>query len=152
MALGEYPPVGFHFSVVFQLLPAAPGDIMFQEVSGLSVDMEMESYVEGGENRFTHQLPTRTRYSDLTLKRGIAPMSSGVFNWARNAIEFFHFQPVNLVVSLLNEAHTPIASWYVVNAIPKRWEVSAFNAEQSSVVIETITLSYQYFKNIRLAF
>ncbi|MEZ4827096.1 MAG: phage tail protein [Bacteroidia bacterium] len=152
MALGEYPPVGFHFSVVFQLVPSVPGDIKFQEVSGLSVDMEMESYVEGGENRFTHQLPTRTRFSDLILKRGIAPVSSGVFLWARNAIELFEFQPANLTVSLLNDKHAPVASWYVVNAIPRRWEVSAFNAEQSSVVIETMTLSYQYFRNIRLTF
>lgn len=152
MAFGEYPPVGFHFSVVFQLVPPMPDDIKFQEVSGLSVDMEMESYVEGGENRFTHQLPTRTKYADLTLKRGIVPITSGVFNWARNAIEFFHFQPVNILVSLLNENHVPIASWYIINAIPKRWEVSGFNAEQGSVVIETMTLSYQYFKNVRLVF
>jgi len=152
MALGEYPPVGFHFIVAFQLVPQVPNDIAFQEVSGLTVDMEMESYVEGGENRFTHQLPTRTRYADLVLKRGLSPMSSGIFNWARNSVEFFNFQPINLTVSLLNADHVPIASWYVVNAIPKRWEVSAFNAEQGSVVIETMQLSYQYFKNIRLVF
>ena len=152
MAFSEYPPVGFHFSVVFQLVPQVPNDIQFQEVSGLAVDMEMESYVEGGENRFTHQLPTRTRYADLVLKRGMVDTGSGVYHWLRNAIEFFDFQPINLLVSLLNSDHIPIATWNVVNAIPKRWEVSSFNAEQGAVVIETMTLSYQYFRNIRLVF
>ena len=147
----DYPPVGFHFVVSFQLFPQSPEDIKFQEVSGLQIELETESYVEGGENRFTYQLPTRTRYADLTLKRGLSSPTSGVFLWTRNALELFEFYPVNLVVSLLNESHVPLNSWYVVNAIPKRWEISAFNAEQNSVVIETLVLSYQYFKNIRLS-
>ncbi len=144
-----YPPAGFHFIVAFQLAPQTAADVQFQEVSGLSVDMEMESYVEGGENRFTHQLPTRTKYADLTLKRGLV-IGSGIFLWCRDAIENFVFQPTNLVVSLLNKDHVPLASWHVVGAIPKRWEISSFNAEQNSVVIETLQLSYHYFRNIRI--
>ncbi len=145
-----YPPVGFHFSVAFQLAPQAAEDIQFQEVSGLQVELETEAFVEGGENRFTHQLPTRTRYADLTLKRGLARTTSGVYLWTRNALELYDFQPANLLVSLLNQDHLPLSSWYVVNAIPKRWEISGFNAEQNSVVIETLVLSYHYFKNTRL--
>lgn len=147
--LNRYPPVGFHFLVAFQLVPQGAVDVQFQEVSGLAVDMEMESYVEGGENRFTHQLPTRTRYADLTLKRGMPVAGSAIVKWCKDAIENFVFQPVNLTVSLLNEKHVPVASWQVVNAIPKRWEISAFNAEQNSVVIETLQLSYHYFLNVR---
>lgn len=145
-----YPPTGFHFSVAFQLIPQAAEDIQFQEVSGLQVELETEAFVEGGENRFTHQLPTRTRYADLTLKRGLARLTSGVYLWTRNALELYDFQPTNLLVSLLNQDHLPLSSWYVVNAIPKRWEISGFNAEQNSVVIETLVLSYHYFKNTRL--
>lgn len=139
-----YPPVGFHFRVNFELPSRSSQDVEFQEVSGLSVDVEMESYVEGGENRFTHQLPTRTRYSELTLKRGLA-QGSGIIEWCQRAIENFQFQPVNLTVSLLNAQHQPLASWQVVQAIPKRWEVSAFNAEQNSIVIESLQLHYHYF-------
>lgn len=146
-----YPPVGFHFSVVFQLFPQSQEDVQFQEVSGLQVELETESFVEGGENRFTHQLPTRTRYADLTLKRGLSKLTSGVFHWTRNSLELYDFQPTNIIVSLLNPDHIPLNSWYVVGAIPKRWEISNFNAEQNSVVIETLVLSYQYFKNIRLS-
>ena len=70
--------------------------------------------------------------------------------WCKNAFENFVFEPVNIIISLLNENHIPIQSWYVVNAIPKKWSVSSFNAEQSSIVIESITLSYQYFNIISL--
>jgi phage tail-like protein len=139
-----YPPVGFHFLVRFELEGQSELDVQFQEVSGLSVEVEMESYVEGGENRFTHQLPTRTRYADLSLKRGLV-RDSALVKWCRDAIENFSFKPVSLTVSLLDSEHTPLVSWQVQGAVPKRWEVSAFNAEQNSIAIETLQLSYHYF-------
>ncbi|WP_373496441.1 phage tail protein [Aquiflexum sp.] len=139
-----YPPVGFHFAVVFQLFPQTPNDFRFQEVSGLEMQMNMESIIEGGQNRFTWQLPVRAQYSDIVLKRGMF-IGSGILMWCKNAFENFVFEPVNIIISLLNEHHVPIQAWYVVNAIPKKWSVSNFDAEKSSLVVESITLSYQYF-------
>jgi phage tail-like protein len=145
----EYPAVGFHFLVTFQLLPQTQNDFRFQEVSGLDVEMEMETYIEGGQNRFAWQLPKRTRYSDIILKRGLFT-GSGIILWCRDALENFNFSPANLTITLLNELHVPLQAWYVVNAIPKKWSISGFNAQESSIVVESITLSYQYFNVISL--
>ncbi|GGF24451.1 phage tail protein [Hymenobacter cavernae] len=144
-----YPPTGFHFLVGFELFPQTVQDVRFQEVSGLNVEMQMESVKEGGENRFEHQLPVRSKYADLVLKRGLL-IGSGVYQWAKNAFEDFTFQPVNLIVSLLNEQHAPLLSWHVVHALPKKWDVSAFNAEQNTIAIETLTLTYRYYNTIRI--
>lgn len=144
-----YPPVGFHFAVVFELFPQTPQDFRFQGVQGLSVDVETEEFKEGGENRFVHKLPVRTKYSEITLKRGMF-IGSGIVLWCRNAIENFDFQPTNLIITLLNEEHVPVAGWYIVNAYPISWSVSDFNAEQSSVVIESIKLNYNYFKILKI--
>jgi phage tail-like protein len=141
----SYPQVGFHFLVTFELFPQLPYDLRFQEVSGLTATMEMEPIKEGGENRFIHQLPVRTSYNELVLKRGKF-MGSGILHWCKNAIENFEFKPTNIMISLLNDDHLPLYNWYVINAIPKRLEVSGFNAERSEIVIETMALSYQYFK------
>ena len=84
--LGNYPLVGFHFIVAFELFPQMPHDFRFQEVSGLSVDVEMESFKEGGQNRFEHQLPVRTKYSDITLKRGMGVLPSGIEAWCIIAV------------------------------------------------------------------
>jgi phage tail-like protein len=143
----EYPPVGFHFLVTFELFPQTPNDSRFQEVSGLDVEMEMDTFMEGGQNRFTWRLPKRARYSDLVLKRGMF-MGSGIVLWCQNAFENFVFEPTNLIISLLNDTHVPVQAWYVVNAIPKKWSISNFNAEENSVVVESITLSYQFFNVI----
>ena len=141
----SYPQVGFHFLVTFELFPQLPNDFRFQEVTGLTATMEMEAIKEGGENRFIHQLPVRTSYSELVLKRGKF-LGSGILHWARNAIENYEFKPTNILISLLTDDHLPLYNWYVINAIPKRLEISGFNAERSEVVIETMALSYQYFK------
>lgn len=144
--MAVYPPVGFHFRVTFELSPAAD-DTRFQEVSGLDVEMEMENFIEGGENRFTWQLPKRTRYTDITLKRGMF-IGSPVIKWCRDAFENFLFSPANLHIALLNEQHAPVMTWYVVHAIPKKWSVSGLNAQDNSIMVESITLSYQYFNII----
>jgi len=107
--------------------------------------METEPVKEGGENRFIHQLPVRTSYTDLVLKRGVF-LGSGLLDWFKDAMQDFSFKPVNVMISLLNDDHLPLYNWYVINAIPKKIEISGFNAERSELVIQTMTVGYQYFK------
>ena len=145
MSAFDTPQVGFHFLVLFEIFPQFPNDIRFSEVSGLSVDVEMETRTEGGEHRFAHNLPVRTKYGDVTLKQGKC-LGSGVLFWAMQAINEFKFKPTNVMISLLNADHVPLYNWYLINAIPKRVEVSGFNAGSNEIVIETLVLSYQYFK------
>lgn len=147
--LERYPPHGFHFRVTFQLFPQSPHDMGFQEVSGLSWTIETEKYNEGGENRFSHQLPVRNQYEDLVLKRGLL-RDSAIMMWCTDAIRDFVFQPINIIVSLLDHNHLPLYTWVVVNAIPKKWSVSSFNAEENSLAIENLTLGYQYFRGLSL--
>jgi phage tail-like protein len=143
----QYPLVGFHFLVTFELFPQAPVDVRFQEVSGLSMTMATDSIAEGGENRFVHKLPARASFSDITLKRGLFEKSA-LYTWCKNAIEHYEFKPLNLLIVLLNDQHLPVYSWRVVNAIPTKWELSPFSAEKSEVVIETMVLTYNYFSPI----
>lgn len=143
-----YPPVGFHFLVEFEGLGSQEKDHQFQSVSGLSVDIETEEIAEGGENRFKHKLPVKTKYPNLTLKRGIL-IDSAVIDWCRDAIENFSFKPVNLTVKLLNQEHQPLVSWNVVHAYPVKWAVEDFNAEESKLVIENVELTYNYFTLIK---
>lgn len=145
----KYPPVGFHFAVIIELFPQTPQDFRFQSVSGLSVDISTEAIAEGGENRFKHQMPSVPTYGKLVLKRGMF-MGSLMINWVRNAVEKFQFEPANVIITLLNDLHLPVAVWQVFNAYPVKWSVTDFDAEQNTVVIETIELAYQHFQQIGL--
>ena len=66
-----YPPVGFHFKVEVLGLPPNDNDVRFTEVGGLSVELGTEEVAEGGENRFVQKYPTRAKYPELVLKRGL---------------------------------------------------------------------------------
>jgi phage tail-like protein len=142
------PIVGFHFSVIFELMPQFSIDTKFQSVNGLKVTMETESYTEGGQNKFKHNFPIRSGYQDLILKRGLTADLSGLSMWCSQALEDFIFYPANLVVSLLNEKGNPVRVWYVSHAIPLSVEFSDFNAEENKIVIETFTLRYNFFKEL----
>lgn len=143
-----YPPPGFHFKVEFSGISTKKEDHQFQSVSGLTVDLDTEEIAEGGENRFKHKIPVRTKYANLTLKRGLL-VDSGVINWCRKALEDFEFEPINLTVKLLNEEHEPLLSWSIVHAYPVKWDIGEFNAEENKLVIESMELSYNYFKVIK---
>ncbi len=143
MAEDYYPPWGFYYKVEFGI-SAGKNDVRFQSVSGLSVEYDYESFKEGGENRFEHKLPVRTKYADMVLKRGMLT-DSKVLTWFLDAFRDRKFTPADINVILMNEKGEPLRTWKVAHAIPKKWLVSDLNANESSVVIETLELTYRYF-------
>ena len=81
----EYPPVGFHFEVKFELGDATDNDSRFQKVIGLTAEIGVETLPEGGENRFAHRLPGRAKYGNLVLKRGLTT-DTGLIGWFEAAV------------------------------------------------------------------
>lgn len=146
----SYPPVAYHFMV--QILgPHGPADYGFQEVSGFKVSLDTEAVAEGGENRFQHQLPTKTSYEPLVLKRGVALSGSLLSEWCFTTLQLGLDIPIvtfDILVFLLDENKIPALSWKFTNAYPAAWETSNLNAEDNSILFETITLNYQYYIKI----
>ena len=142
-----YPPVGFHFRVEFELPGTDPKDTCFQEVSGLNVEKETMAVRSGGD-WYTYKLPTITTYSNLVLKRGMM-IDSSLIKWCKENIESLdEIEPISVFVTLLNEQHEPIQTFHVVHAWPLKWSVSNFNAQENSIVIESLELTYKYFKEV----
>lgn len=139
----SYPPSAFYFKVTFASTQGN-SDTSFQEVSGISSEMETEPIVEGG-NQYTRQLPKSLKHSNLVLKRGIADMSSPLVVWCRKVLETNFMEPIVptlVTVNLLNEEGTPLRGWEFADAYPVKWNVEAFNSTKNEVAIETIELSY----------
>lgn len=145
----DYQMVGFHFMVTFNDLPNAKReDVRFQSVAGLDVQMDTEEWKEGGENRFTHAMPVRSKFSSsLVLKRGlIHPKQSGITDWCLEAFVDLKIAPLKVVsVELLDEEHQVLVKWDVEHVWPKSWKIGELNAERSEVLIETLDLHYNRF-------
>jgi phage tail-like protein len=148
-----YPPAGFYFKVEFIGVSGANSDTeqRFQEVSGLSVEVETEELREGGENRFVYKFPKRAKYPNLVLKRGLL-QGTALLDWFNSAMNtyftvvVYDFKPADMMITLLDEAGQPYAVWNVVQAYPLKWTTSDFKSTDNSIVVETIELAYQYFE------
>lgn len=145
-----YPPTGFHFLVRFEgLLLKYPGipDVGFQEVGGLSVEIGVEEYAEGGENRFKHRMPNPVSYPNLTMKRGML-IGSQLMQWFKDSVEGFQFEAQDITVILLNDQHLPLQAWNFINSWPVKWSIEGLNAMENSLMIESIEFAYQYYRRI----
>jgi phage tail-like protein len=138
-----YPPWGFYYKVEFDI-SKNKDDVRFQSVSGLSVEYDYENFKEGGENRFEHKLPVRTRYGDMILKRGML-VGSEVIQWFNSAFRDRVFSPTDINIILMNEKGEPLRTWKISKAIPKKWVITDLNSTENAVVIETMELTYRYF-------
>ncbi|MCG8384107.1 MAG: phage tail protein [Cytophagales bacterium] len=145
-----YPPTGFHFLVRFEgLLIRYPGipDVGFQEVTGLSTEIGVEEYREGGENRYAHRLPNPVTYQNLAMKRGML-IGSQLMQWFKESVEVFQFEANDITVVLLNPDHIPLQAWNFINAWPVKWSIEGLNAQENTIMIENIEFAYQYYRRI----
>lgn len=147
---GGYPPPAFYFTVSISGGILVP-DASFSEVSGISLEMETEAVVEGGENRFIHQLPKGIKHPNLELKRGISQLGSPLVAWCKATLEGDHIisiVPQPIVVSLNGADGAVLRSWSFMNAYPVKWDVEGFSSSKNEVAIEKMAFAYTYSNRI----
>ena len=145
-----YPPSAFYFEVKVlgsQGSPASASqtDGSFQEISGIDRELEIQPLAEGGENRFTHQLPKRGRHPNLVLKRGLVSGKSALADWAEQTIGSQFTKPIQtkgLLVMLLSSDGEPVVVWDFDSAYPVKWTTSPFKSTDSSIVVESLEMAY----------
>ncbi|MCA9680864.1 MAG: phage tail protein [Myxococcales bacterium] len=144
-------PLGFRFAVTFFIGGLVPNllDLRFKRVSGLEAKVTTTSVQEGGQNLYTHRLPDRVDYGNLTLERGFVVGS--LLNVELNLIlSTAKFPTSNVLVTLLHETGAPISAWLFIKTYPVRWATSDLDATQEQVVIDTIELAYTRMQAIRI--
>lgn len=145
------PPLSFRFAVVFLAGGAVPNpiDIRFQRVSGLAATIDTAAIVEGGQNLYSHRVPTRVSYGNLVLERGMVVASP--LNVEFNAaMSLFKFAPSNVLVTLLSEHRAPLAAWLFLKAFPVRWATADLDATTEAIVIDTLELAYTRMQPLRI--
>lgn len=114
------------------------------EVTGLQIETETESYEEGGVNEFVHQLPKRTKYQRITLKRGITDRDE-LWKWYQEVISG-KFQRKSGAIILMDVTGQEKWRWNFHNAYPVKWTGSDFKADSNSVAFETVELVHNGIK------
>jgi len=141
--------VGFNFSVGIIGSDEMPEE--FIEVSGLDKQVRYEEFSAGGMANQRILLPKSIEYKELVLKKGKTNKESSFDKWINQFLSNDQNQENkhrDLLVSLNDENKTPLVSWLVSNARIAHYSNSDFNAVKNELVIEKISLIYDYFKTL----
>ncbi len=116
----------------------------FQECTGLSVEIKVEPYEEGGLNGFTHKLPGRRSYSNITLKRGVTA-STLLLDWLNRVAtkEAKGDELKNMSILFLDNTGATVRRWNLTGAFPVKWTAPSLSTTSSSVLIETLEIAFQ---------
>ncbi len=133
----EYPIKNLKFIVWIGDLECAE----FSEVTGLSVEIEMEEYHEGGVNDYVHKLPKGIKYSNIVLKKGIIQKSEELWDWMQKVTEGV-ITPKDGSIILLNDDDTMAYLWEIKGAYPVKWSGSDLKALGGEVFIESLELAH----------
>lgn len=144
----KYPVPKFHFEVSWG------GTRMgFTEVTGLDFETEVIEYREGNNPSYNkHKQPGLTKYSNVTLKRGIVLEDFEFFKLWRETAKFQESNKIkkvfrrDITIKLLNEDHKPIITWTLENAWPTKIQSTDLKADGNEVAIETMELVHEGLK------
>jgi phage tail-like protein len=113
----------------------------FSECSGLEMSLDIEEYKEGGANGGSLRFPTRVKWSNITLKKGVGT-SAALWDWHYGFVEGKGKRRDGMIV-LLNELHVPNNVWYFRRGLPVKYSGPSMNAGQNSVAIESIEIAHE---------
>jgi phage tail-like protein len=113
----------------------------FSECSGLEMSFEVEEYKEGGNNGTVLKFPTRAKWTNLKLKRGVA-LSTDLWDWHYGFIQG-KVQRRDGVVTLMDELHIPVKVWSFRRGIPVKWTGPSLNAAQNQVAVEELEITHE---------
>lgn len=117
--------------------------ISFQEISGLDIEIETVNFREGSSPVDSdRKIPGLTKYSNITLKRGIIQGDNDFFDWI-NTKRIGSIERRDLVISLLDEQHQPAIVWKVKNAFPVKYTGPVLKANSSEIAMESIEITHE---------
>ncbi len=122
----------------------------FMEVGGLQVDIEVEDIQEGGQNGYSHKLPGRMSWPNLTLKRGITQNDSMLAWLNKSSGEGFagnsnKLERTSAAITLLSANGKRLRSWNFDGAFPVKWTGPSFAAGSSEMAVEEIEIAHHGF-------
>jgi phage tail-like protein len=141
--MADYPLPVFHFEVEW-----SGSKLGFAEVSGLNIENQLIEYRDGLSPEYsTMKMPGIPKYGNITLKRGVIAADNEFYDWLNkikmNKVGSDNGDRRDLIISLLNEEHSPVMTWKAVNAFPVKIEGPGLKATGNEVAIESIEIAHE---------
>lgn len=122
----------------------------FREASGLSVTIEVEEVIEGGQNFHIHKLPGRFKFSNVTLRRGVTE-DNGLVAWI-DEVTAGGFEKKGkklkrntVAITLVSAAGKRLRTWTLQEAFPASWKGPDFNLASDDFLVEEVEIAHHGF-------
>lgn len=136
--MGSYPLSKYHFTVNW-----GGTEIGFTEVTGLSIEYAVIEHRDGSMPEHSSiKMPGIKKYTNIILKRAVKKNDTEFYNWI-NTVQMNAVERRDVVISLLDESHTPLISWRVRNAWPCKYQISDLHAATNDVLMESLELAHE---------
>ncbi len=136
--LRDEPFIAFRFDLRFDLVQLGG----FSECTGLSLDMPVQDYAEGGRNGEMLKFPTRANQSNVVLKRGI--VSRLVWEWYASMLRGQSRFRRNASIMMYDvDGRKPTMILELANAFPCKWTGPELNAAQSNIALESLEICHE---------
>jgi phage tail-like protein len=117
----------------------------FSECTGISVEIETKDYMEGGSNEYVHKLPTRIKYPNVVLKRGVTH-EDALLKWFWESR--FSVQRRDMTISLMGPGAKLVRTWAFLNAYPVKWTGPNLNAGSNQIATETLEVVHNGLRGL----
>ncbi len=111
----------------------------FTQVTGLSAQVDVMEYPEGGRNDYVHKLPSRIKQGNITLKRGVT-QEKALLEWFHKTV--VQAKPVDLTLTLYDSYGKKVQAWSFNGAYPVKWTGPDANAGGNDVMTETLEIAH----------
>jgi len=122
----------------------------FREASGLSVTVEVEEVIEGGQNFHTHKLPGRFTFTNVTLRRGLTE-DNGLIAWI-DEVTAGGFEKKGkklkrntVAITLTTAAGKRLRTWTLQEAFPASWKGPDFSLANDDFLVEEVEIAHHGF-------
>jgi phage tail-like protein len=130
-----YP--GTFFEVKVPALSVQVG--FFTQVQGVSAQVDVLEYPEGGRNDMVHKLPSRIKQGNITLKRGMTK-EPALLAWLKKSV--VKAEPTNMSLTLYDSTGKKVQAWSFAQAYPVKWTASDANAGGNEIMTETLEIAH----------
>lgn len=109
----------------------------FTECTLPVIEWDVERIQEGGLNTYIHQLPSRRKYSSITLKNGIGLQA--LVDWFVSAMGE-EFSRKSVTITMLDPMLEPVMTYHIENAVPTKLTGPQIKTDANAVAIVSFEL------------
>ena len=148
-------PVAFYFKVTFLGQPGIE-DIAFQEISGLSAELDLDTLQQGGANDAVLHLPKGLKVGRVSMKRAMLPVGGGIgaslTDWVVKTLDFDEDKPIqrrDLLIHLLDAKGETLHLWECGAAYPVKWATESFESQHNAIAIVNLEFACTTLKQTK---